>query len=172
MKVDSDILIDLVHLKACYSAGFLNDKYTMTIKISKFTIEFYESVFALWKQCEGVGLGNSDSKESILLFLNRNPGMSFIADVDNKIVGAVLAGHDGRRGYIHHLAVLPNIRRQGIGKLLVDECLNTFKDIGILKCHLFIFKTNENGLKFWESSGWDNRNDICVLSRFIDGTSN
>ena len=86
----------------------------MEVNISKFTVESYEKVLDLWKQCEGIGLSDSDSKENIQLYLDRNPGMSFIAELNNQLVGAVLSGHDGRRGYIHHLAVSPNYRRQGI----------------------------------------------------------
>jgi len=95
----------------------------MAIKISKFTIESYDKVHTLWKQSDGVGLGDSDSRENINLFLNRNPGMSYLAESGNKLVGVVLAGHDGRRGYIHHLAVAPNHRRRGVGNLLVNHCL-------------------------------------------------
>ena len=77
----------------------------MTFSISPLTIESYDAVLALWKQCEGVGLSDADSKEGIQRYLDRNPGMSFVATASGVVVGAVLAGHDGRRGYVHHLAV-------------------------------------------------------------------
>ena len=140
----------------------------MEINISKFTIESYDRVLNLWKQCEGIGLSDSDSKENIQLYLDRNPGMSFIAELNNQLVGAVLSGHDGRRGYIHHLAVSPNYRRQGIAKLLVSRCLEELKKSGILKCHILMFNNNKTALKFWESIGWSYRNDICIISKFID----
>ena len=140
----------------------------MNITILNFTIETYERVLGLWKQCEEIGLGDSDSKENIQLYLNRNPGMSFIAELNNQLVGAVLAGHDGRRGYIHHLAVSPNYRRQGIGNILVNRCLEKLKDSGILKCHILMFNNNKTALKFWETVGWSYRNDICIISKFID----
>ena len=143
----------------------------MNISISNFTIESYDRVLNLWKQCEGIGLSDSDSKENIQLYLNRNPGTSFIAELDNELVGAVLSGHDGRRGYIHHLAVLSNQRMRGIGRLLVDNCIKKLKDNGILKCHILMFNNNSNGLKFWESIGWSYRNDIIVISKFIDSTN-
>jgi ribosomal protein S18 acetylase RimI-like enzyme len=143
-------------------------KINMEITISNFTIESYDLVLDLWKQCEGIGLGDSDSKENIQIYLDRNPGMSFIAEIDNELVGAVLAGHDGRRGYIHHLAVSPERHRQGIGRLLVNRCIKALKVSGILKCHILLFKNNSIGLKFWESVGWSYRNDICVISKFID----
>ncbi|MGD9159502.1 MAG: GNAT family N-acetyltransferase, partial [Desulfobacteraceae bacterium] len=127
----------------------------MEINISNFTIESYDRVLHLWKLCgEGVGLSDSDSSENIQLYLNRNPGMSLIAERGNELTGVVLAGHDGRRGYIHHLAVSPDYRRQGIGKLLVNTCLKKLRGEGILKCHILLFNSNLEGLKFWEAIGW------------------
>ena len=87
----------------------------MSIKISRFTIDAYDQVMALWTDIPGIGLSEADSKENISRYLGRNLGMSFLAEKEGQIVGAVLCGHDGRRGYIHHLAVYPNYRRQGIG---------------------------------------------------------
>jgi N-acetylglutamate synthase len=141
----------------------------MEIRISNFTIESYDRVLDLWKQCgEGIGLSDSDSRENIQLYLDRNPGMSLIAELDNELAGVILAGHDGRRGYIHHLAVSPSYRRQGTGKLLVNTCLIKLKDAGILKCHILIFNNNQAGLKFWKSIGWTFREDIGIVSKFID----
>jgi len=140
----------------------------MNYQVKPFEIELYDSVIQLWGKCEGVGLGKSDSKENINGFLNRNPGMGFVAIKGEKIIGAVLCGHDGRRGYIHHLAVEPAEREQGIGKKLIEFCLNSFKEYGILKCHIFIFNSNETGRKFWESIGWEYRKDISLISKFID----
>ena len=140
----------------------------MEITISKLTIESYDRVLKLWKQCDGIGLSDSDSKENIQLYLNRNPGMSYTAELNNQLVGAILSGHDGRRGYIHHLAVLPNFRRQRIGKLLVNRCLEELKNNGILKCHILMFNNNSTALKFWESVGWSYRSNICIISKFID----
>jgi N-acetylglutamate synthase len=144
----------------------------MKIRISEFKIDSYEKAIALWKRCEGVGLSDSDSKENIRLYLDRNPGMSFAAEIDNEIVGVVLAGHDGRRGYLHHLAVSPDFRRKGIGSLLVKSSLDKLKDQGILKCHILLFKNNSAGLKFWESIGWSYRDDICIMSKTVDTIDN
>ncbi|MFC1839611.1 GNAT family N-acetyltransferase [Thermodesulfobacteriota bacterium] len=142
----------------------------MEIAISNFTLESYERILGLWKKCEGIGLSDSDSKENIKLYLDRNPNMSFIAELNNELIGAVLAGHDGRRGYVHHLAVSPDYRRQGIGRLLVDRCLKKLKESGILKCHILMFNNNNVGLQFWESIGWFYRDDICIVSKYIDST--
>lgn len=135
-----------------------------------FTIVQYDQAYRLWESCEGVGLSEADSRRNIELFLDRNPGLSFLAISDNEVVGTILAGHDGRRGYIHHLAVSKSVRRQGIGKNLVRAALARFQEIGILKCHLFIFNSNISGVNFWNSVGWTYRDDLNMMSKTISYT--
>jgi len=143
----------------------------MPVKITPFTIESYDDVLALWQQAEGVGLHDDcDSRQGIQSYLERNPGMSFVARVDGIVVGAVLAGHDGRRGYIHHLAVHPDRRRQGVGRRLVQSCLDALGAAGIRKAHIFIFNDNADGIAFWTSVGWTSRSDIGVVSKTIGPT--
>ena len=136
--------------------------------ILPFTIEDYDQVYALWQSCEGVGLSGADRRQSIAAYLDRNPGMSFVARDGKTVVGAILCGHDGRRGYIHHLAVHENHRRQGIGRRLVKFSLRVLHQEGIQKCHLFIFHENQPGISFWQSIGWTFRQDIRVMSTYID----
>ena len=93
------------------------------IEIRPFSMADYDAVFALWRQCEGIGLSQADSRDSIRHYLKRNPGMSFVASSGDVVVGAVLCGHDGRRGYIHHLAVHSDYRRRSLGRRLVEHCL-------------------------------------------------
>ena len=140
----------------------------MKIDFSQFGIELYDDVLALWRKCEGVGLSDADSRERIQAYLDRNPGMSSVGVSDGKVVGAVLAGHDGRRGYIHHLAVHPDCRRQGLAHQLVDHCLTVLAKAGIQKCHIFIFNNNADGIAFWKSLGWTPRPDIGVISKTIE----
>lgn len=140
----------------------------MDINISQFEIELYDEVLALWKKCEGVGLSDADSLENIQAYLDRNPNMSFVARIDGKVVGVILGGHDGRRGYIHHLAVYPDCRRQGLARQLVSQCLQVLKNEGIQKCHIFIFDDNTSGIEFWKSIGWIHRSDISVISKNIE----
>jgi ribosomal protein S18 acetylase RimI-like enzyme len=140
----------------------------MNTEITTFKIDSYRDVLSLWQQCEGVGLSDADARNNILAYLNRNPGMSFIAATDGKVVGAILAGHDGRRGYIHHLAVHPSCRRQGFGRQLVDRAISVLRSTGIQKVHIFIFNTNTDGIAFWKSVGWIPRNDIGVISKTIE----
>jgi ribosomal protein S18 acetylase RimI-like enzyme len=139
----------------------------MQVTIDNFKIKDYQKVMALWQNCEGVGLSSADSKNSMQDYLKQNSGMSFVASYKNEIIGAVLCGHDGRRGYLHHLAVHPDFRNQGIGRALVEKCISALQSIGIQKCHLFIFKTNENARRFWEKIGWTHRGDIEVISKQI-----
>ena len=140
--------------------------------ITPFKMRFYEEVFALWQQCEGVGITESDSRDNVQAYLRRNPGLSFVALSSGRIVGAILAGHDGRRGYLNHLAVLPDFRRKGVAKRLVGHSISALHHAGIKKCHLFIFNHNPAGSAFWESVGWKPRRDLQIVSRQITPFSN
>ena len=137
------------------------------ITITPFTPNDYAAVIALWQICAGVGLSDADEQDSIQFYLERNPGMSFAAWDGDRVVGAVLCGHDGRRGYIHHMAVHPGYRRQKIGGHMVDCCLDALHAIGLQKCHLFIFTENEPGIAFWQAEGWQYRTDIAVMSKKV-----
>lgn len=140
----------------------------MTICIEEMTIAHYEQVLTLWRHSEGVGLSAADGREAIARYLARNPGLSFVVFADEELVGAVLCGHDGRRGFIHHLAVAPPYRRQGLGRRLVQRCLHGLTQIGIEKCHLFVFHENEDAIAFWQAQGWSIRHDITIMSRWIE----
>ena len=140
----------------------------MNIELREMTIADYEPVYALWKTTEGIGLSNADSKEGIKSFLDRNPGLSYIALNDDHIVGAALCGHDGRRGYIHHLAVHNDHREQGIGKSLVNRCLFALLKIGISKCHLFVFDDNQGAIEFWKKVGWTQRVELMMMSQYLE----
>jgi N-acetylglutamate synthase len=139
----------------------------MKSTIREMSIADYYDVLDLWQASEGVGLSDADSLENIRQYLDLNHGMSFVALIDDRVAGAVLAGHDGRRGYIYHLAVHPDYRRRGIGRNLIDLCLKALTESGIRKCHIFIFNDNSDGIAFWKSSGWTHRSDIGVVSKNI-----
>jgi ribosomal protein S18 acetylase RimI-like enzyme len=139
----------------------------MQIDYFELKITDYQNVISLWKSCEGIGLSNADSTDSLQAYLRRNPGTSFVAKHQNEIIGAVLCGHDGRRGYLHHLAVQPAYRNQGIGRSLVERCVVALQQIEIQKCHLFIFNSNIAGIQFWEKIRWSPRNDLGIVSKEI-----
>lgn len=136
----------------------------MTYTISEMTNEDYAEAYALWQRLPGVGLSDADSSCAIGRFLERNPGMCFVARQSGELVGTCLAGSDGRRGYLYHLAVDPVVRRQGVGQALVERALDALKAINIQKCHIMVFSNNELGLSFWQATGWKLREDIAILS--------
>lgn len=132
------------------------------------TAAHYDQAIALWQACEGIGLSDADSRCGITKYLDRNPGCSFGAWDGERLVGTILGGHDGRRGYIHHLAVHPDYRKRGIGRRLAEATLEALRAEGINKVHLFIFNDNAAGIKFWESRGWTLRKDISVVSLVLE----
>jgi ribosomal protein S18 acetylase RimI-like enzyme len=131
-------------------------------------ISDYASVIALWRDCNGVSLRDADSPEGIEKYLQRNPALSFVALDGIDIVGTIMAGHDGKRGYIQHLAVANAARGQGIAGSLVELCLEALKLQGIEKTHVHVLGDNEPGRKFWSGRGWFHRAEIVMYS-FING---
>ena len=115
-----------------------------------------------------MGLNNlDDSRNGINIFLKRNPDTCFVARNDNKIVGVIIVGNDGRRGYIYHTAVNPQYRKQGIASRLVDTALKALKQCGINKVALVVFDRNENGNQFWENQGFAVREDLVYRNKTI-----
>ena len=134
------------------------------VRFRSLRIADYDAVHSLWRRSRGVGLNESDTKGAIALYLRRNPGLSLVAVTnDEVIVGAVLCGHDGRRGYLHHLAVDRKWRRRRIGGRLVSAALERLAKRGILKCNIFIFGDNEAGREFWRKAGWTERADLKLV---------
>lgn len=127
----------------------------------------YNEVVALWKISTGISVDASDSRDGILAYLERNQLSSFVAREEGKLVGAVLGGHDGRRGYLHHLAVAPSHRKLGVGRLLAESVLRALRRDGIIKCHLFVRTDNVEARDFWSHIGWTKRDDIVMMSHTI-----
>lgn len=137
------------------------------IIIKEMEIDNYNEMASLWKKYPGMGINKTDSKVNVNAFLKKNKGHSFIGIYDGSIVGTILCGHDGRRGYVYHLAVDSVHRRKGIGKKLVLKSLRKLKDEGIKKCHIFVFKNNHSAKGFWDKVGWVKRNDIQIFSKTL-----
>jgi len=140
--------------------------------IRTMTIADYDGLIDLMKQTPGVSVRDADSHESTARYLQRNPGLSFVCEFDNRIVGCIMAGHDGRRGYLQHLVVLPAHRRRGIANALVESCLRELELLGILKSHIDVFKSNSLASAYWESQGWKLRTDIHRYSLIRSGGEN
>lgn len=131
-------------------------------------IEDYDAVIDLMQRTPGVSFRDADSRESTRRYLDRNPALSFVAEMGDQTVGCIMSGHDGRRGYLQHLVVLPEHRRKGIANALVENCLAALGALGIAKSHVDVFKTNALAHAYWESQGWKLRTDIDRYS-FIRG---
>ena len=129
----------------------------MTDKIvtREFSIADYEAAFQLWQRVEGVEVAEGDDKEGIAQFLARNPGLSRVATDGPILVGVVMCGHDGRRGHIYHLAVDPAYRRYGVGKRLVQECLDQLRQAGVIRAIILVSDNNPGGAEFWKRAGWE-----------------
>ncbi len=137
------------------------------MKIRKMTIKDYSSVYDLWMSCAGMGLNNlDDSEEGISKFLLRNPDTCYVAETD-KIIGVIMAGNDGRRGYIYHTAVHPDFRHRGIAAMLVHKATQALAELGIKKVALVVFDRNENGNLFWEKQGFTVRDDLIYRNKAL-----
>lgn len=126
------------------------------------------AALALWRATEGMGLGDSDRPERLAAFLARNPGLSAVATAgDGALLGAVLCGDDGRRGYLHHLAVARERRKQGIARALLAHCFAGLAAREIEKCNIFLLADNAAGERFWRRAGWVVRDNLKVLQRNV-----
>lgn len=129
----------------------------------------YDAVVACWTSCPGMGLNTiDDSSQGITRYLERNPTTSFVHENDDGVIdGAILAGHDGRRGYIYHTAVSPERQHQGIGTALVNATLHALANEGIVKVALVVFAHNDAGNMFWERLGFDARGDLTYRNKAL-----
>ena len=136
--------------------------------IRNFTMEDYDEVYQLWKSTPGMGLRSmDDSREGIERFMKRNPNTNFVAVETGSILGAILSGHDGRRGFLYHTCVKNSYRRRSIGRKLVEKVMDAMRQEGINKLSLVCFSENESGNQFWKSLGWIKREDLNFYSLSI-----
>ncbi len=124
----------------------------------------YDAVVELWRGCEGLSIRDADSRDGVERYLARNPGLSFVAEQGTTIVGSLMAGHDGKRGYIQHLAVAAPARRQGVASSLVSRCVDALKAEGIEKSHVHVLKQNLDGNAYWSRLGWRQRSEVVMYS--------
>ena len=132
----------------------------------------YDAVVALMRNTPGISLRDADGRDPTERYLARNPGLSFVAETESGLCGCVMSGHDGRRGYLQHLLVLPEYRGQGIAKRLVQSCLSSLQALGIDKCHLDVLIGNASAARYWQHMGWQLRDDIDRYSYTRAGQPN
>jgi putative acetyltransferase len=120
-------------------------------------LDRYPELIDFWKNTEGLWISDDDSCENLKIFLKRNPRLNFIAVSENKIVGTLKCSHDGRRGYLHHLAVKKEFRKVGIAKKLISKCLDNLQEAGISKdkVRVFVLDSNKSALAFWQHAGFE-----------------
>ncbi len=122
-----------------------------------------EAALTLYRGCPGVGLSSGDTTPEIARFLARNPECSAVVETPaGSLVGAALCGHDGRRGFLYHLAVHPDERGHGLGRALVAHCAGALRAAGIPRLSIHVFANNLDGAQFWHKLGWHARTDLAV----------
>lgn len=158
----------------CQSAriGHPNRSGTAMFTLRPMTLDDHDAVIALMQATPGISLRDADSREATARYLQRNPDLSFVALADGAPCGCIMSGHDGRRGYLQHLLVLPGHRRQGIASALVERCLVGLEAQGIHKFHIEVLATNTSAAQYWQACGWQFRTDIQRYSFVRPGNDN
>ncbi len=141
----------------------------MTFALRAMQAADYPALLQLWQQGEGLVLRHADSPEAIAAYLARNPGLSFIALTQDQLIGCLLVGTDGRRGYLQHLVVQESHRGQGVGRALLHGATQASSPIGIAKSHLLVLADNESALAFYRHLGWMERSDVRLFSYTSSG---
>jgi ribosomal protein S18 acetylase RimI-like enzyme len=137
------------------------------MKIETFSMESYDDIISIWRKTE-ISVGSTDTKEEIKRILDKNPQLFLVGKIDQKIIGVVVGGFDGRRGYVHHLAVDPDYQKRGYGTMIMDELNLRFRKLGVHKVHLFIEKYNKEVVSFYQKLGWEIRDDLIMMSYVPD----
>jgi len=139
----------------------------MEIQTREFRIDDYDAAVDLWNRVEGLDVAEGDDRETIRRFLKQNAGLSRIATEGATVIGAVLCGHDGRRGYIYHLAIEPRLHGRGVGRRLIEECLAGLKRAGLERANILVAKDNPRGLEFWRRCGWEDLDGAAPMGRNV-----
>jgi ribosomal protein S18 acetylase RimI-like enzyme len=125
------------------------------IDTREFSIDDYEAALQIWQRVEGLEIAEGDDREGVAQFLARNPGLSRVATDGSRTIGVALCGHDGRRGHIYHLAVDPACQGRGLGRRLLDECLEGLRQAGLKRAIIMVAEDNPRGREFWKRCDWE-----------------
>ena len=139
------------------------------MKIEYFNMDYYNDVIKLWRNA-GISIGSSDTVAEIKIMLNKNPELFLIGKLNNQVIAVVMGAFDGRRGYVHHLAVDPNYLNKGYGNEIIDDLIERFRRKKVHKIHLFIEKYNKKVVDFYSNQGWEIRKDLIMMSFVPDKT--
>lgn len=117
--------------------------------------EDYSKVMGIWdKAGKGIRVGVSDTQGEIEKKLLRDPELFLVAEINGEIIGTIMGGFDGRRGFIYHVAVMASFRGKGIGTRLMNEVENRLRSKGCIRCHLLVNNDNWYAKGFYEEHGW------------------
>jgi ribosomal protein S18 acetylase RimI-like enzyme len=133
------------------------------MKIELFTMRYYHEIIDLWKR-SGIEVSSSDTRDEIAKMLKRNPDLFLIGKENEKVIAVVMGAFDGRRGYVHHLAIDPDYQKKGYGKTMMDELIEKFQIKKVHKVHLLIEKSNKEVADFYRKLGWEVRDDLIMMS--------
>jgi ribosomal protein S18 acetylase RimI-like enzyme len=133
------------------------------MKIELFIMRYYHEIIALWKR-SGIDISSSDTRDEIAKMLKRNPDLFLIGKENEKVIAVVMGAFDGRRGYVHHLAIDPDYQKKGYGKTMMDELIEKFQIKKVHKVHLLIEKSNKEVADFYRKLGWEVRDDLIMMS--------
>jgi len=133
------------------------------MKIELFTMRYYNEIIDLWKR-SGIEVSSSDTRDEIARLLKRNPDLFLIGKENEKVIAVVMGAFDGRRGYVHHLAIDSAYKKKKYGKMMMDELIEKFQIKKVHKVHLFIEKYNKKIVDFYRKLGWEVRDDLIMMS--------
>ena len=127
-------------------------------------IGYFQKIEKFWEETDGIKLTIGDTESELDKYLKRNKGMSFICMNGDDLIGTILCGHDGRRGFIYHLAVCKNFRKENIATTLIEMSLGQLRSAGIKRCMIMADEVNESGKSFWLKMNWRKRDDLKMFS--------
>jgi len=134
------------------------------LRIREFKIEDYAAVRDLWGSA-GLEFRPGDELEDIRLKLQRDPDLFLVAEIDSGIVGSVIGGWDGRRGWIYHLAVRPEDQRRGVGVSLIRELEGRLVHKGAKRVNAQVHNENEKSLEFFKALGYERQTHLTVIGK-------
>jgi len=133
----------------------------MTFEITRYSTKFQDEVVELWKKCNLI-IPQNDPVEDIMKKVDFQPDLFFIGLMDDRVIGSIMVGYEGHRGWINYLAVLPEFQRQGYGRKLVQKAMDELVRIGCLKVNLQVRRTNTPVIDFYERLGFK-EDDVVSL---------
>jgi ribosomal protein S18 acetylase RimI-like enzyme len=140
------------------------EREKLNITIKNFSLDYYKEIISLWKESPGVGLSSADDFDNLKLYIEKNRKYSYLAFLNEKVIGTILAGHDNRRAYIYHFVVDSKYRNLGVGKKLFTKSINELQNEGVKKCHIAVYKSNKSAKTIWKKIGFKLRTDLDMMS--------